>query len=344
MGNIPIKMQQANRWTGVTLKDDPNHPGEAHKRKKIPLDITRGVNAKTNDSRTWTNFKSARNWYYTQYQPGKHIPLGFMTGDGWCFLDVDNIGHETIGAYQAGIANHITELRKLTKNTYCEISQSGDGLHFIFKVDFPVTNDYRHKTEKPDKYGAKYELYHEARFVALTGNVLNSEQQTVATLNQNEWKALLASTVGNAVVHHTNTEFIKTNKVTADQPLSKEAIDVLHEIIHSTNEYDQDNVDNLLLHFNSDRYGQTDDTPGANSHSSGDARLCQMLAFYTHGNAELMNEIFVHSACMRPKWYRPDGAATYGNRTISKAIEYRKNRIEAKNEKLQSLYNFDVIG
>ena len=46
-----------------------------------------------------------------------------------------------------------------------------------------------------------------------------------------------------------------------------------------------------------------------------------MLAFWTGGDAALMDEIFRSSGLMRENWYRKQSGATYGAITLQKAID-----------------------
>ena len=56
------------------------------------------------------------------------------------------------------------------------------------------------------------------------------------------------------------------------------------------------------------------------SQSEADIALCDYLAFWTNKDAEKMDAIFRQTKLMRPKWDKKDGATTYGQRTIDKAI------------------------
>ncbi|WP_288705371.1 hypothetical protein [uncultured Ruminococcus sp.] len=46
-----------------------------------------------------------------------------------------------------------------------------------------------------------------------------------------------------------------------------------------------------------------------------------MLAFWTGGDAALMDEIFHSSGLMRENWYRKQSGTTYGAITLQKAID-----------------------
>lgn len=55
--------------------------------------------------------------------------------------------------------------------------------------------------------------------------------------------------------------------------------------------------------------------------SSADLGLCNILAFWTGKDAAQMDAIFRQSGRMRPKWDERRGAQTYGEMTITKAIQ-----------------------
>ena len=60
------------------------------------------------------------------------------------------------------------------------------------------------------------------------------------------------------------------------------------------------------------------DTAGYPSHSEADQALCNLLAFWTGGDPQRMEELFGRSGLARDKWWeRPD----YRERTIQTAIE-----------------------
>ncbi len=69
------------------------------------------------------------------------------------------------------------------------------------------------------------------------------------------------------------------------------------------------------------------------SHSEADHGFCDMLAYWTDCDANLMDAIFRSSGLMRDKWDEMRGADTYGNCTIKKAIShltsFKKQSIDA---------------
>ena len=56
------------------------------------------------------------------------------------------------------------------------------------------------------------------------------------------------------------------------------------------------------------------------SASEADLALCNQLAYWTNGNASMMDELFRRSALMRPKWDEKRPGGTYGSMTINKAL------------------------
>lgn len=62
------------------------------------------------------------------------------------------------------------------------------------------------------------------------------------------------------------------------------------------------------------------DISGFESHSQADLALCNMLAFWTDGDAARIDRIFRASGIMRRKWDKPLSGSTYGAVTIQKAI------------------------
>src|SRR5690606_37316748 len=63
------------------------------------------------------------------------------------------------------------------------------------------------------------------------------------------------------------------------------------------------------------------DISGYPSHSEADLALCNLLAYWTNGNAHRIDALFRQSALFRPeKWDKKHGPDTYGNMTIKKAL------------------------
>lgn len=62
--------------------------------------------------------------------------------------------------------------------------------------------------------------------------------------------------------------------------------------------------------------------------SRADSALCKHLAFWTHSDAKRIDRMFRTSALMRPKWDEKRGNRTYGEITISNAVEAQRSFVE----------------
>ena len=62
------------------------------------------------------------------------------------------------------------------------------------------------------------------------------------------------------------------------------------------------------------------DAGGYASRSEADLALCGILAFWTGGETSRIDRLFRASGLMREKWDEPRGDATYGARTIARAL------------------------
>ena len=79
------------------------------------------------------------------------------------------------------------------------------------------------------------------------------------------------------------------------------------------------------------------------SASEADLALCNHLAFYSGSNAFEMDRLFRQSGLMRPKWDEKHGAQTYGEMTITKAIEGTTNSYRVAQEYIEQLQKEERI-
>jgi putative DNA primase/helicase len=68
------------------------------------------------------------------------------------------------------------------------------------------------------------------------------------------------------------------------------------------------------------------DTSAYRSPSEADLALCNLLAFWTGGDAVRIDALFRGSGLMRGKWDERHGTQTYGERTIAVALSRTTNR------------------
>jgi len=72
-----------------------------------------------------------------------------------------------------------------------------------------------------------------------------------------------------------------------------------------------------------------------NDHSRADLALCNFIAARSQDSAQI-DRIFRNSRLWRPKWDSPNGAGTYGSRTIQKALSSRAEYQQQRTRQQQS--------
>lgn len=264
---IPEEMKKERRWV---LWQREERDGRV---TKIPFDPNTGAMAKSNDESTWGTFEQC-----LQKQPA-YDGLGFMLGMGFFGVDLDHVLKNDEGR---AMARDFSE----ALNTYCEVSQSGDGIHFICRGKLP--SGRRRK--------GNIEMYDSARFFALTGNrVKGCEELRECT---ESIKALyhkyLDDEAGKYVYHD------ESAPMTDEEVISK-ALSCGDQRFYSL------------------FYGKWEEE-GYPSQSEADMAFAMKLAFWTKKDAEQMDRIFRKSGLMREKWNKQRGDTTYGAQTIASAI------------------------
>ena len=174
-----------------------------------------------------------------------------------------------------------------TMDSYTEYSPSGTGVHILAKGTIPPK----------DRRKGSVEMYSEGRFFTVTGKVIGAT------------KEVEERTAQAAAVH---AKYLRREEKpkTDNQP---------QELNLSDSE--------LISKAMNARNGHTfralwnGDIGGYPSQSEADLALCNLLAYWTNGNAYRMDALFRQSALYREgKWNKRHGADTYGNMTISKAL------------------------
>lgn len=171
MNRVPDSMRQTANWclwkaeerNGTTAKVpyDPNYDGH--------VSIYDG-HASSTDPHTWSTYEKARKRYAdnTNFYNG----LGFqLSGSGLIFIDLD---HCIEGGTPSRMAK---DFLNVLDGGYCEVSQSGAGLHFFVRGEIPHFHTVadREVTYKGTEHNA-IELYNEKRFCACTFHTIRSEE------------------------------------------------------------------------------------------------------------------------------------------------------------------------
>lgn len=273
---IPAEMKKLKRWVLWRLKEN-----EKGKMTKVPVNVYNGYGAKSNDAETWATFEDAM----AKVDLYKCDGLGFMLGNGYFGVDID---------HQLDNKELIEEFVS-TLNSYTEISQSGEGIHIICKGTLPVGARRKNNIE----------MYDNARFFALTGNVINDVDKIEDRTE--EIKALYSK-------YLEENEYV-FNK--ADYKNQEYSVLTDEEVLIKAQESSNGNLFSCLY------YGQWEGL--YDSQSQADLAFCSLLAFWCSKNEIQMDRIFRASKLYRSKWDEKRGTTSYGKMTVEKAINNCKD-------------------
>ncbi len=250
-------------------------------KNKIPIDPKTGNTAKSNDSGTWGTYQQAK---LLMEQDKSISGLGFMFSHSpYVGIDID---HCIVDGKMSKLAlNIVYEFQ-----SYTEYSPSGTGIHIICKGKLPGAG------RKNSNLGL--EMYDSGRYFTVTENVLKGyniigeRQQEIDTIYQKYFS-------------------IKKNEI----PKPQQATICLDDgnIINMASKSQNGRKFLDLYVGNWQGYYK--------SQSEADLSFCNMLAFWTACDFDQMDRIFRASGLMREKWDKKHGINTYGDMTITKAID-----------------------
>lgn len=281
---IPDEMKAQNRWVCWRAVPDPkSHSGIS----KQPVNPRTGGMAKSNDASTWTDFDTAVS------ASVDYAGIGFMFMDsGYIAIDIDDRPEE-LAAYRNGERDNIFGQMHDALQTYAELSQSGNGVHFIGRGTLP-DKDFNNRS-------LGVEMYTGARFFVMTGNLI-SEYPDICDITE---------TVKPFYEQYRTAPKKKAENPPEQLPLPSGNM-TADAVIERAKRSRQGAKFSAL-------YGG--DTSGYESPSEADMALCNMLAFWCQGDMQLMDEIFRSSGLMREKWDRKQSGTTYGAITLQKAVD-----------------------
>ncbi len=287
-------MKEASRW----LCWDEN---------KAPIDAKTGKYAKVNDPSTWADFDSAVG-YFALNDDVRGV--GFVLGDGFAGIDLDNHPDENTGEYPMSDTDfRIWADEVITRiDSYAEWSPSGKGIHIFYKGKLP---EGRRRNDKIHDI----EMYDDRRFLTVTGNKLYGDEVEDREEEANKfWKEFVADEEPINVV-----EFVPSGTTTLND---RRLVEVASKAKNGAK---------FQALYNGD-------TGGYGSHSQADMALCSLLAFYTQCDRNQMDSIFRSSGLMRDKWDEMRGDETYGNMTIDAAIKNCKTTYAPQNQAQKVLF------
>ena len=292
--NIPEELRKLSRWVCWRLEERKGKPTKVPVNPKPKRDGTYGM-AMSNNPDTWGSYATALECLT---KDTTLAGIGFMLGDGYVGVDIDECQEDGI------IAEHARDIVS-TLDSFTEYSPSGLGLHVICKGKLP---EGRRQVfiERDGKPNAHLGIYDERRFFCMTGNVLDAGHMDVEERTDEL-----------SIVHEKYINVKKPGK--SEQKTSKS----VHEKPVFVN--DDEIIEKALSAKNGNAFAGLMDGKWKGiypSTSEADLALCNLLAFWTDRDPVTMDRLFRRSGLYRDKWGERRGeASTYGEVTISKAID-----------------------
>jgi hypothetical protein len=296
---IPARMKETRRFVVWKFERDDG------RWTKILYNPATHRKAASTDPNSWTDFETAWGVYAT----GRYDGLGFVLGDGWAGVDLDDCRKPETGELLPWATGFVNDL-----DSYTEISPSGSGVKIFLLGKLPAN-----KGKKADPV----ELYDHGRYFCLTGNPVdnhlsvNERQEALETFYrqiEDRERELKPSKNGSHKSPATNGVHFEL----ADQA-------IINLASRAKN----------AAKFKRLWAGDTGDHAGDDSRA--DSALCCILSFFTRDAAQI-DRLFRQSGLFREKWERPD----YSQGTIARALElvtesYRPSRQMKKAEPSEKL-------
>ena len=249
---------------------------------KAPYQLN-GTLASSTNPETWSDFDSAY-----QYR-SRFDGVGIVLTEGLAGVDLDHCRDAETGEIAPWAWEIIREL-----DSYSEVSPSGTGVKVFLMAAIPPGG---HRIKYPDEH-SEVEMYSEGRYFTVTGHRMDDVSGGVE-----ERQAQLDGLHGRLFGARQD----QTDAPPAAQPVALA---------------DGELLERARAASNGPKFCELWDGGGGDDRSAGDQALCNMLAFWTGGDAGRIDALFRTSARLREKWdkrHRGDGA-TYGQMTIERAL------------------------
>ncbi|MFW3590429.1 phage/plasmid primase, P4 family [Staphylococcus caprae] len=282
---IPYELKELDQWCCFKIEQVEN--GRLTKRPYNPIT---GDMAKSNDDTTWVSFDEAVD------NANQYDGIGFFFKQPYVGIDLDKVGDEIEHYLENPDTDNIIGEFINVLETYAEISPSGTGIHLITKGELPAKGRRR----------GNVEIYDTGRFFTMTGKHIGGYNG----ISEDEYGQL--NFLHNKYIAKPETEKkqINTVKGFGNDLTADEIIDIAKKSKNS-------------LRFTTLYEG--DWSQFYDSQSEADMAFSNDLAFWTARDPYKMDEIFRKSNLYREKWDEQRGDDTYGNITISNAIESCQN-------------------
>jgi putative DNA primase/helicase len=279
LAHLPEEIRASTRWVIWRYEQRAGH------RTKVPYIATRpGVRAQVNDPATCCPFAVSM----AAVQAGHGAGVGFVLGNGWVGVDLDDVRDARTGVIDA---TSVEILRLI--DSYAEVSPSGTGVHVLARGTLPPGRRRR----------GHVEMYDGGRFFTMTGWHVPGTPRTL----EERTEAL---------------ELLHQRVFSTTGPLSPSRAPGPPRVLAD----DATLLARAAAARNGPKFAALwrGDVGGYPSRSEADLALCNCLAFWTGGDASRIDRLFRQSGLMRGKWDVARGTETYGQRTVACALAGRR--------------------
>lgn len=257
---------------------------------KIPKDPKTMMNAKANGPDTWGTFAEAA--AAVDAGKAKYIGLELRPEFGIVCIDID--AHGCTEDEAKNRFNGIISGPLMGGWMYTEQSSSGKGYHILALAEVEPIN--RKNTE------LDLELWNTGKYVMLTGKYMTRCDSMKSKTQQ------MKRVIEQYFPEKPKVPSVQSGNQAKNLVAENSAANVIQIAERSRN----GELFKALMRGDTSAHNGDD--------SAADLALCNLLAFYTRKDADLMDQIFRLSGLMRPKWDTRRGASTYGQLTIQRAI------------------------
>lgn len=283
-------------------------PREGGKLDKLPTDASGSKVVDSHDSRHWLSFDDAATLVRAYGGSPYGVRFTFTESDPFYFFDIDNCLTDA-GQW----SERAMELMQRFPGAAVEVSASGRGLHIIGTGRPTVPSAQRGKKSS----SGDFDLYTEARFIALTATNITGSAATPAHQEQLDYivAAYLGKKVDTAAAAWTTEPVEQWSGPTDDAELIERALRSKSTAAYfggaaCFEDLWRVDADRLVQFYPSDQ-GMGYDA------SKVDAAVAQHLAFWTGKDCARIERLMRSSDLARDKW---DGRPEYLQDTILKAV------------------------
>ena len=272
---------------------------------KVPYNPKTGYRAKVDTRSTFGTLDEALD----AYGSGNYAGIGFNISEESIGEDAGEIGGFDLDncVTDGVISEAAQDVLYLFSDAYVEFSPSGTGLHGYFLL--PEGTAFDRDEYYINNRKNKMEIYLPGvtkHFLTLTGNVYRTGNMRITAKN-------LQVFLDRYMVRPKKT-------VVAVTPPEGGSILSDGEVIRKLS--NEPNGERFMRLYRGEWEDCASEDAANWSHSEADMCLCMKLAFYCRGDLEQMDRFFRGSGLMREKWDRQTGGSTYGEITMTNAVQY----------------------